>query len=64
MYVSCYPASCLVVCGDDRQRPQVTLGAYALLTVSDTAMQKQKTESESEERRGKRKEEDTITGAR
>lgn len=41
--VSYYLMSCLVVCAqgrDDRQRPAVIHSAYALLTVSDTAMQK------------------------
>lgn len=59
--VSYYSMCCLVVCAqgrDDRQRPAMTHGAYALLTASDTAMQKQ-----GEGERGGEGE-DTITGAR
>lgn len=45
---------------DDRQRPAMTHGAYALLTATDTAMQKWERGRE----RGWGEGEDTITGAR
>lgn len=52
--VSHYLIYCLEVCtqgSDDKQRPAMTQGAYALLTASNTAMQNQIEDERRENRR-------------